>query len=143
MKFSEKLKNFKDCHDAIEWVGDKTLKEAWATCERADWMLWLSAKMIGKPGWSTHREIVLVGCWISRRAQKYWADKKDTRPMDAIKAVEQWVKIPTEENKNAAGAAGAAAWVTGAATGAARAAGDAEHKIMCEYIRKTLKIGRV
>lgn len=33
------------CHKAIEWVGDKSLEEAWNTCHRGDWMLWLYHKM--------------------------------------------------------------------------------------------------
>ena len=32
------------CKDAREWVGTRTLAEAWAECERLDWMLWLHAR---------------------------------------------------------------------------------------------------
>ena len=32
------------CPEAIKWVGDKTLQEAWDTCKRGDWMLWLYAR---------------------------------------------------------------------------------------------------
>jgi hypothetical protein len=42
MTLSEKLTKMEACQEAIEWVGDKTLDEAWAQCERGDWMLWLA-----------------------------------------------------------------------------------------------------
>lgn len=32
------------CAAAREWVGDRTLEQAWAECERPDWMLWLLAR---------------------------------------------------------------------------------------------------
>jgi hypothetical protein len=42
MTLSEKLTKMGACEEAVEWVGDKTLDEAWAECERGDWMLWLA-----------------------------------------------------------------------------------------------------
>ena len=44
MTFQEKLIKMDACEPAVEWVGSKTLREAWDTCERADWMLWLLRK---------------------------------------------------------------------------------------------------
>ena len=32
------------CEEVREWVGGRTLSEAWAECERPDWMLWLHAR---------------------------------------------------------------------------------------------------
>ena len=32
------------CKEAKMWVGDKSLAEAWATCQRGDWMLWLAKR---------------------------------------------------------------------------------------------------
>ena len=32
------------CKEAREWVGGRTLAEAWAECKRPDWMLWLHAR---------------------------------------------------------------------------------------------------
>ena len=32
------------CAEAREWVGDRTLEQAWAECESPDWMLWLHAR---------------------------------------------------------------------------------------------------
>ena len=43
-KLKEKLIELGACKDAIEWAGDKELPEAWETCPRGDWMLWLAQK---------------------------------------------------------------------------------------------------
>ncbi len=29
------------CRQARKWAGRKSLREAWATCTRTDWLLWL------------------------------------------------------------------------------------------------------
>ena len=39
------LKNLNACQEAIDWVGDKSLQEAWNTCPRGDWMLWLYKRL--------------------------------------------------------------------------------------------------
>ena len=33
------------CDEARRWAEGKTLAEAWAKCERADWMLWLGVRL--------------------------------------------------------------------------------------------------
>ena len=43
---TKKLKKLNACKEAIEWVADqKNYKEAWRSCERGDWMLWLAFKL--------------------------------------------------------------------------------------------------
>jgi len=44
MTLIEKLFELKACPDSLDWVGDKTIEEAWSTCERSDWMIWFLAK---------------------------------------------------------------------------------------------------
>ena len=44
MTLQQKLSLLNACEDSLEWVGDMELHEAWATCERGDWMLWLAKK---------------------------------------------------------------------------------------------------
>ena len=150
------------CSDAIEWVGDRDLPTAWRECERADWLLWICAKQIGKSGWADHQTVVRMACDCAERSLRFVPAGED-RPRLAIEAARRWADDPTEENLDAAGAAAwaarAAAWATGAA-GAARAAwaaraaawaawdaaraaawaagdaGDAEHRAMCEMIRE-------
>ena len=41
----ELLLKLKACGPAIDWAGDKTIEEIWATCHRGDWMLWLARKL--------------------------------------------------------------------------------------------------
>jgi len=41
-----KLEKLNACKDAIEWAANqKNYKEAWQSCERGDWMLWLAFKL--------------------------------------------------------------------------------------------------
>ena len=39
------LREFAPCRAAVEWLDDKTPEEAWNTCHRGDWMVWLYAKL--------------------------------------------------------------------------------------------------
>ena len=40
-EFENKLIELGACEDAQEWCIGKSLKDAWETCERGDWMVWL------------------------------------------------------------------------------------------------------
>ena len=42
MTFKEELQRLHACSEAVEWVGDRTLEQAWNECERGDWMLWFA-----------------------------------------------------------------------------------------------------
>ena len=42
MTFQEQLVKMGACLEAQDWVGNKSLAEAWATCEVGQWMLWLA-----------------------------------------------------------------------------------------------------
>jgi hypothetical protein len=41
MKFKNQLKKLKACRESLEWVGDKTIEQAWETCENSQWMIWI------------------------------------------------------------------------------------------------------
>lgn len=56
------LKKLGACQEAIDFANGRELAEAWATCERPDWMFWLCAKMLGEKNWPTHQQLVLVAC---------------------------------------------------------------------------------
>ena len=45
MKAKELLTKLEACQPSIEWAGEKTVDEAWETCDRGDWMLWFYKKM--------------------------------------------------------------------------------------------------
>jgi hypothetical protein len=51
MSFKKQLMDMDACHQAVSWVGDRTLTEAWSECQRGDWMIWGLAMMAGQPGW--------------------------------------------------------------------------------------------
>ena len=92
------------CSEAVEWSKGKTLAEAWKTCERADWMLWLAAKRVPR------KQLVLAACACARTALQY-VPKGETRPLVAIETAEKWTRgeATLAEVRAAAYAADAAA----------------------------------
>lgn len=44
MNFQDFLTEKRACKPAREWATGKTMAEAWETCRRADWLLWLAKK---------------------------------------------------------------------------------------------------
>lgn len=44
--FKNQLIKIGACKESIEWIEDKTLREAWDACKRGDWLLWLYEKSI-------------------------------------------------------------------------------------------------
>lgn len=107
------LKELGACPEAVRWVGNRTLKRAWAECEQGDWMLWLCGKMEGKKGWSTRQEIVLAACDCAELALPIFEKKypEDKRPRKAIETARLWAqgKATIEEVKEARRAAAARA----------------------------------
>jgi hypothetical protein len=88
-----RLKAIGACEEAVVWAKNyKTLRSAWKSCERGDWMLWLCANMQGKKGWPTRQQIVLVCCDCAELSLKLFEDKyaNDKRPRLAIEAVRKW-----------------------------------------------------
>ncbi len=41
MTFRDQLKKLNACDASLEWVKDKTIEEAWETCENSEWMIWV------------------------------------------------------------------------------------------------------
>ena len=129
MSFKQFLIEMNACQEAIDWVENRTIKEAWTDCHRGDWMLWFLEEMKEKEGWLDEKEIMLLGCWCARRALKY-VSEGETRPLKAIEAKEKWARgETTKEEMDAARAAArsaaraaarSAAWAS--ASVAARAA---------------------
>lgn len=44
------------CIQGRSFCRGKTVEEFWATCDRADWMRWLLARVAGKPGNLTYSQ---------------------------------------------------------------------------------------
>jgi hypothetical protein len=80
------------CKEALNWVyeGDyTTLPKAWRECPRADWLLWLVKKNVGKPGWHTRKDVALAECDCAETVLKY-VPKGEDRPRIAIETRRAW-----------------------------------------------------
>jgi hypothetical protein len=97
------------CREAVYWVKGKSFAEAWRECERADWMLWLCGRMIGKAGWPTREQIVLVLCDLAETALPFYEKKcpNDLRPRKSIEVTRAWAegKATIEQVREARAAA--------------------------------------
>ena len=126
-ELSALLQRLNACKEARNWADGKSLEEAWNTCERGDWMLWLCGKMIGKTGWPSRQELVLAACACAELSLPYIPDGED-RPRKCIEVTRAWAhgKASLEQVKNAAHPAYAAHAAASAAY-AARAAASAAH----------------
>ncbi len=126
--WSRNLKAIGACEEAVDWAKTQpSFKEAWATCERGDWMLWLAGKQSGKDGWSTHQQVVLAACDCAELSLKY-VPKGENRPRLAIETARKWAngQATIGEVRQARGAAAYAAVAVAAAVAAAvYAAADA------------------
>lgn len=109
------------CREAVAWVGTRTLTEAWAQCERADWMLWLAAKVLDR------KLLVLAACACARTALVHVPPGED-RPLRAIETAERWARgEATEEEVGVAVDDAYAAYAAAAAAYAAAHAADAAY----------------
>jgi type IV secretory pathway VirB6-like protein len=109
------LISLSSCKAAIGWVKGKSLAEAWATCHRGDWMLWLAARYGDVP----QKTIVAIACDCAEPALAFTSDP---RPAECISVVRRWLKDEaTISDVRAAGAAAVDAYAYAAAYAAAAA----------------------
>ena len=120
MKFQEQLKNLSACEEAIDWLGDKELPEAFATCPRADWMLWAYAKLYP----DNLRELTLAKGHCVNTVRDLMRDERSIAAVDAAILFGEG-KISREELDIAARAVSAYAGAYAAAYAAASAASAA------------------
>jgi hypothetical protein len=81
------LINLNACRDSIAWVEENKIEtpaDAWAKCERGDWMLWLADKRKLDP-----KKLVFLACQCARTALKY---TKDERVLKCIETAEAWTR---------------------------------------------------
>jgi len=90
--FIDELQEIRACPEAREWVGDKDFHSAWEKCERADWLLWLVARKVGKKGWPTHQKLTLCTCaCVQAIALPLMpADEKDHH--STVEITQQWAR---------------------------------------------------
>ena len=115
------LKKLGACSEAVKWYETQENDEqAWAACERGDWLLWLLGRIK-----VDRKRLVLCCCECARLSLKH-VPENENRPRIAIETAEKWAKggASIEEVRAAADAAAAAA-ADAAADAAAAAAADA------------------
>lgn len=90
-KFVRWLADHDACSASRIWVRDHAYSEdeAWAHCERGDWMLWLAARRD-----CAHVQIVRAACECARLVLHLVPECED-RPRLAIEAAEAWCDDPT------------------------------------------------
>jgi len=119
------LRKMKACEEALEWAENyDSLEEAWANCERGDWMLWILGKLSGSPRTKSRKKLVLVACQCARLALPYVKEGEE-RPLKAIETAETWAR--GESGISLAKVRAATYAATDAAAYAAYAATDAAY----------------
>ncbi len=98
------IKKYNPCAEAREWIGDRTLYQAWTQCPRGDWLLWIAVR-----AGADHKLIVLAACDCAEPALRHVPDSED-RPRLAIETTRKWCegKATIDEVRAAANAAYAA-----------------------------------
>jgi len=99
----ELLQKLNACKDAIEWAGDKSWEECYATCHRGDWLLWLFKR-------TNPDDLQLLTLAKGRCANTVRHLMKDERSIKAVDAAIAFGegKISRDELNTAAAAADAA-----------------------------------
>ena len=114
------------CADAVAWARSQpSYAEAWARCERAEWMLWLAGRLAGPPGDASRRPLVLAACDCAETTVARITDDHDMgHALCAIQTARAWAhgEATLDEVHDAAIAAYAAAAAADAATNAAAVA---------------------
>ena len=124
MTLHDQLVAIRACSDAVEWVGTRTIEQAWTACERGDWMLWLAGRID-----IDRKLLVSAACACAEPALAFVRAGED-RPRLAIEVARAWcVGTATLDDVRAAAAAAAyaayAAYAAAHAANAAYAAADA------------------
>jgi hypothetical protein len=113
--FRARLQALDACPEALEWLGERTLEQAWTECERGDWLLWLAARA-GVDG----ELLVTAACDCAETALRH-VPAGEKRPAEAIRVARAWVRgEATLDTVRSAHAAAYVAYV--AAADAARVA---------------------
>ena len=170
IKFQEWLIKHKACSEAVAWVEDKSLNQAWNQCKNPQWMMWY----LNASGYKNDKKLRLFAVWCARQVRHLMTDPRSINALDVaeryangkatdeeLAAVREAAGAAAREAvREAAGeAAGEAAWAAAreaawaaawAAAGAAAwaaawaearaAAGEAAGEEQCKQLRKMIKI---
>ena len=81
------IRDFLPCSDAAAYAAKHTdPAEAWESCERGDWLLWLAAR-----AGVDRRDLVRASCAVARRALQH-VPEGESRPRIAIETAEAWAR---------------------------------------------------
>ena len=88
--WSDKLAALKPCADALKWARNQpSAEDAWQSCKRGDWMIWLIGKLDNSKPYSEERKpIVRVACECARLTWQLMPQKS----REALTVVEQWTR---------------------------------------------------
>ena len=119
MSLRKNLLKINACGEGMEWLADQTAEDAWATCQRGDWMLW-----VGSRCGVDLQTITLTKVKCARLVQHLMQDQ---RSLDALAVAEQFA-LGNATRKQLAAAASAATYAAyDAANAAANAASAATY----------------
>lgn len=85
MSFKQQLIKLNACKEAIDWVEDRTLDQAWNDCHRSDWMAWFIAEGLLNEQLTVleiNKLLGLIGCWCARRMVRHL--EEDERERSAL-----------------------------------------------------------
>ena len=125
---TKKLEALNACSEGVQWFENQKATALDKVCfaliedSRANWANWLIVRYMNK------KQRVQYAIYAAEQVLDIFEKKypEDKRPRLAIEAAKNWVKSPTEKNRDAAAAADAAAYAADAAAyAAAYAAADA------------------
>jgi hypothetical protein len=126
--FKEQLKDIKACSESIEWLQDKSLQEAFATCERADWMLWGYGKLYP----NNLKELTLAKAHCANTVRHLMKDERSLKAVDVAISFGEG-RATMEELDAAAYAAAASAAYSAAANASAYATYAATYAAAADY----------
>ena len=120
MSLRKKLLKINACGEGMKWLADQTAEDAWATCQRGDWMLWAGSRC-----GVDLQTITITKVKCARLVQHLMQDQ---RSLDALDVAEQFaLGNATREQLAAAAADAANAAADDAAYAASAAADDAAY----------------
>lgn len=141
MKLIDQINYLTPCSPAVTWIDDKTLDEAWSTCERGDWMLWLAGSLN-----IDRKTLVRAANACARTLAKYTIDERVHRCIDITDrwcnglATDDELRVAVQSAEAAAWAAEAAEWAAAWAAEAEAAAWAATHKEHADIVRRLIPV---
>ena len=78
------LESIHACDESIAWVGDRTIEQAYAECERGDWLLWIAGAI------GVDQKLLVISACACARSVLHHAPTGDDRPRLAIETAETW-----------------------------------------------------